>query len=181
MSDEIDDYLRSKVLYWEPNRRRSGGADLPKLTIGGLLLSMRRLETVRECLSHDHLATLSRSRQELFYQKREWRLRYQSKLARELRSRLDVWAWYLDDVKQQGESAIAHYPWQVETRAKIDLLLDEAREVRLEVDESRRGRAALDQRLRGAFTKGEFCWPDELAPGFPKDRFWYLYGSPQEY
>jgi len=180
MADEIDNYLRSQELFWEPNRRRPGGEGLPKLTIGGLLLAMRRLETLREHLNPDQAAALAHTASELAFQQKEWRLRFQNKLARDLRSRFDAWAWYLDDCERQGESAIAHYPRQAETRVKIDLLLDEAGEVGLEVNESRQRQAALDERLRAVFDQGEFCWLEPLTAGFPQERFWYLYGTPRE-
>ena len=180
MADEIKEYLKSNELFWEPNRHRPGGADLPKLTIGGLLLAMRRLETLRDRLNPDQEKALTRAGQELAFQKSRWRLRYQNKLARDLRSRLDAWAWYLDDCQRQGKSAIVHYARQVETRVKFDLLLDEAMEVGLEVKESHKRQAALDERLRALFAKGDSCWISELAAGFPPDRFWYLYGFPRK-
>ena len=180
MADEIKEYLKSNELFWEPNRRRPGGTDLPKLTIGGLLLAMRRLETLRHHLHPDQAKALTRAGREMAFQKSHWRLRCQNKLARDLRSRLDAWAWYLDDCQKQGKSAIIHYPRQVETRVKIDLLLDEALEVGLEVKESRKRQAALDEGLRALFTKGDSCWISELAAGFPPDSFWYLYGFPRK-
>jgi hypothetical protein len=179
MADEIGDYLKSSTLFWEPDRHRPGGADLPKLTIGGSLLAMRRLETLHGRLDAEQAQALARAREALAHQKQEWSIRYQTKLARELRSRLDAWAWYLDDVNQQGEPAIAHYPRQVETRAKIDLLLGEAAEVGLDGEESRQRLADLDERLGARFIVGEFCWMEELASGFPPERFWYLWGQPR--
>jgi ubiquinone biosynthesis protein UbiJ len=179
MADEIRDYLKSSTLFWEPDRGRAGGAELPKLTVGGSLLAMRRLETLHGRLDPEQEQALARAREALALQKHEWGLRYQAKLARELRSRLDTWAWYLDDVKQQGERAIVHYPREVETRVKIELLMDEAAEVGLEVDEGRQRLTGLDERLGAQFIVGEFCWIEELAPGFPAERFWYLYGQPQ--
>jgi hypothetical protein len=180
MADEIKDYLKSDVLFWEPDRRRPGGAQLLKLTIGGLLLAMRRLETLRDHLNPDQLRALARAGRELAFQKREWRGRFQTKLARDLRSQLNAWAWYLEDCEGQGESAIVHYPRQVETRVKIDLLLDEANGVELDVQESRQRQIALDRQLRADFLPGDFCWLDPLAAGFPQDRFWYLWGRPSE-
>jgi hypothetical protein len=180
MSDEMGDYIKSGVLYWDPGRRQLGGVGLPKLTFGGLLLAMHRLATLHDHLDLDQAATLTRAERELDLQKSQWRGRYQDKLARELRSRLDAWAWYLDDCKKEGESAIVHYPRQVETRVKADLLLDEAGEVDLDVEESRQRQVALDERLGAFFTVGEFCWLEELAPGFSPDRFWFLYGFPRE-
>ena len=179
MADELDDYLKSNELFWEPNRRRPGGTDLPKLTLGGLLLATRRLEALRDHLTPDQAHALNRAGRELDHQKRQWRTRYQNKLGRDLRSRLDAWTWYLDDCQQQGESAAVHYTRQVETRVKIDLLLDEAGEIGLDVEELRGRQVALDERLRLDFRPGDFCWADELAASFPAERFWYLYGHPR--
>lgn len=179
MADEIKDYLQSRSLFWEPDRRRPGGADLPKLTCGGLLLALRRLETLRERLDAAQLQALTRAGRELAFHKAEWGVRYRTKLARDLRSRLDAWSWYLDDCRQQGEAATVHYSRQVGTRVKIDLLLEEALGVNQEVQQSRQRQLALDERLRADFVAGDFCWPGPLAVGFPGDRFWYLYGQPQ--
>jgi hypothetical protein len=179
MADEMEDYLKAKELFWEPNRRRPGGAGLPKLTLGGLLLAMRRLETLRDRLDPDQLEALAHAGRELAHHRTRWRARYRAKLARDLRSRLDAWAWYMDDCRQQGESAIVHYPRQVETRVKVDLLLDEAVEVALEVEESRQRQLALDEHLRADFVAGDFCWLAPLAAGFSPERFWYLYGQPR--
>ncbi len=180
MADELDDYLKSDELFWEPSRRRPGGPDLPKLTLGGLLLALRRLETLRDYLTPDQSHALTRARRELDYQKRQRRTRYQNKLARDLRSRLDAWAWYLDDCQQQGEAVVAHYTRQVETRVKADLLLDEAGEIGLDVAELRQRQTALDERLRADFHSGDFCWTGELTAGFPAQRFWYLWGQPRK-
>lgn len=180
MADEMGDYLKSRELFWEPNRRRPGGTGLPKLTFGGLFLAMRRLETLRDHLDLDQTETLQRSAQELRIQKSRWSRRYEDKITRELRSRLDAWAWYLDDIRKQGESAIVHYPREAETRVKADLLIEKAQDVGMDVEQSQARQLALDQRLSTIFSVGEFCWLEQLAPGFPPDRFWFLYGFPRE-
>ena len=173
MSDEIKAYLKSNELFWEPDRRRAGGADLPKLTLGGLLLARRRLETLRERLTPEQGRALGRAGRELAFHRSHWHTRYQTKLARDLRGRLDAWAWYLDDCREQGESAAAHYARQVEARVKVDLLLEEGDEV----GESRQRLVALDGRLRVDFAPGAFCWEESLAAGFEVGRFWYLWGG----
>jgi hypothetical protein len=180
MTDEMDAYIKSDVLFWEPNRGRLGAIRLPKLTFGGLFLALRRLQTLHDRLDLDQKEVLVRAERELAFQKKQWPPRYEGKLARELRSRLDEWAWYLDDCREQGERAIAHYPHRAEVRVKIDLLLDAADEITLDVVERRRRQAALDERLVLFFAVGEFCWVEELAAGFPPDRFWFLYGFPRE-
>ena len=178
MADEMEDYLKSTELYWEPNRRRAGGTGLPKLTFGGFFLAMRRLGTLREHLDLNQTETLQRAQNELDLQRSQWSRRYQDKITRDLRSRLNTWAWYLDDIRKQAEPAIAHYPRQVETRVKADLLLKEVQDAGLDTEETQMEQAALDQRLGTVFSVGEFCWLEELAPGFPPERFWYLWGQP---
>jgi ubiquinone biosynthesis protein UbiJ len=180
MTDELEAYLKSDTLFWEPSRRQPGGLALPKLTIGGFLLSMRRLETLRDHLDPNQRDVLTRAGRELARQRSQWQRRYQSKLERELRSRQDAWAWYLDDVRQQGEPAIAHYAHQVETRVKADLLLEELRSIGSDIDASLTRQAGLDQQLGSVFAVGEFCWIEELTAGFLPDRFWYLWGEPRK-
>jgi hypothetical protein len=41
MTAEMEDYLSSNVRLWEPSRRRFGSGELPKPTIGGLVLAER--------------------------------------------------------------------------------------------------------------------------------------------
>jgi hypothetical protein len=180
MADELEPYLKSSTLYWEPGRRLLGGGALPKLTVGGFLLSMRRLETLRDHLTPNQADVLTRAQRELAQQRSQWQRRYHNKLARELRSRQDAWAWYLDDVNQKGEPIIAHYGHQVETRVKAGLLLEELRAGGSHIEESLARQTALDQRLSLIFARGEFYWIEELAAGFPPDRFWYLWGQPRK-
>ena len=35
----------------------------------------------------------------------------------------------------------------------------------------------LDNILRNILIPGEFIWGEELAPGFPEEDFWFLYGG----
>ena len=149
---------------------------MPKLTLGGTLLAKRRLETLHDRLTPDRSHVLSRIGQELALQKSQWGVRYRNKLLRDLRGRLDAWAWYLDDCQSQGESASVFYTRQVETLVKADLLLEELAEVELNVEGSQQRSSALDERLRANFSPGDFCWPAPLATGFANDRFWYLWG-----
>jgi hypothetical protein len=180
MAGEMEDYLSSNVLFWEPSRRRFGGGELPKLTIGGLLLALRRLTTLRERLDPAQTRALAQAGEVLDRARSQRRVRYETKLERDLRSRLDAWAWYLDDMERSGEAATAYYPRQVENRTKIGLLLDDARDSKMSVVASRQRQAALDERLRQNFESGAFVWPDALQPGFPAERFWYLWGRPRK-
>ncbi len=178
MADEMAAYVQSDVLFWEPDRHRAGGAALPKLTLGGLLLALRRLDTLHQHLTPDQAHAMARARREMDFHRRNHRRRYGDKLVRDLRSRLDTWAWYLQDCRREGQEAIVYYPRQVETRVKITLLLDEAEQIGVETRVWQERLSRLDKQLRADWVKGDFCWPAPLASGFAPDRFWYLYGRP---
>lgn len=176
MTAEIEDYLRSKVLFWEPRRNQPGRAALPKLTLGGLLLALRRLETLPDAPNSNQTA-----RQSLAAQKSQWQLRYTRKLAQEVNSRLNTWAWFLSDCAGWNEDCIAHYAYQVGVRVKLDLLLAELSECGAEPTKKNERLASLDASLQVHFKPGDFIWPTRLAAGFPAERFWYVWGRPAGY
>ena len=39
--------------------------------------------------------------------------------------------------------------------------------------------ASLDTHLRGRWEMGEFVWPDVWQPAYPREQYWWLYGSLQ--
>ena len=39
--------------------------------------------------------------------------------------------------------------------------------------------AALDTRLRGRWQPGDFVWPAAWEPAYPREVYWWLYGSPR--
>jgi hypothetical protein len=38
----------------------------------------------------------------------------------------------------------------------------------------------LDVGLRSHFKRGDFVWGEELAEGFPQEKYWYLWGDVAE-
>ena len=37
----------------------------------------------------------------------------------------------------------------------------------------------LDTRLQGRWQPGDFVWPVEWQPAYPRAEYWWLYGSPR--
>jgi hypothetical protein len=102
---------------------------------------------------------------------------YRSHVVHELTSLLDSWRWFLDECYENPETCADSYPADVRTRTTIQLLVDHVGEDELPVGLLEQIRA-LDGRLRLRFRPGEFIWESELAPAFPQERFWWLYGRP---
>jgi hypothetical protein len=74
-------------------------------------------------------------------------------------------------LKRDQEKHAPYYHSEVRVRVLLTLLKDHA-PVHEKLDQ-----VTFDLMLKNMFTPGEFIWEQELAPGFPEDEFWYLYGE----
>lgn len=161
--EELQDYLLSDQLYWPLGRR----AELPRLTIGGLLLALRRAETLGS--AGDHRSRLEEARL-------RWGVAWERKVLREFAARLKLWAAYLEDYRAAPAAHAPDYPGQVRERVLLDLLRAET----FAPPKESAALAGLDEFLRAALVPGGFVWRESLRPAFPPDPFWYLYGRLRE-
>ena len=159
---ELGDYLLSKELYWPVTAR---GYNLPRLTVGGILLAQTRLEARGE-----HIEGLTMQLDGL---RSKWRTAWETKAGREFQSRFGLWNNYLADYRHNPESHADAYPHEVRYRAMLQLLLDELSAPPPE----REGLSQLDGVLRASFVPGEFIWEADLQRGFPREVYWFLYGK----
>jgi len=173
MADEFEAYIESDVLYGQMDTARPGGAQLPKLTIGGFLERARRLQAAS--LSPTQRAALGDSIRRFEQVRDTHRRRYETHALHDLRGRLDSWAWYLDDYAKQPNEEAPYYPSRAHTRLAIALLLDElANDPEAASFEQRL--VVLDKQLRTDWTDGAFVWQRSLAHAFPHELYWWLYG-----
>jgi hypothetical protein len=159
---ELEDYLLSDELYWPVSAR---GFDLPRLTIGGLLLAKSRLEARGERIA-SLLAQLEAVRA-------KWHAAWEKKAAREFKSRFGLWGNYLSDYRQNPAGQADSYPHEVRNRALLELLQPE---LPAELPE-REALARLDSVLRSSLSPGGFIWEPELRSRFPREAYWFLYGT----
>jgi hypothetical protein len=168
MLAEMDEYLKSDVLFWQVTPNALGDR-MPKLTIGGLLEALIRAEAGKA-------AGIPTMRTRLETVKARQHARYLARAEQETRSRLDAWNWYLSDYHRTPGDVAAYYPNEVRSRLKAELLL-------AELERERRGGAerlratASDEMMRAAWRPGIFVWDESLKPFFPPERYWWLYGK----
>ena len=158
---ELSDYLLSKELYWPITAR---GYQLPRLTIGGVLLAQARLEAAGERIE-SLVAQLDGVRL-------KWRTAWETKAGREVGARCGLWGNYLEDYRQNPYQHADSYPHEVRYRVMLQLLSAELPDVPPEGELL----AALDSLLQRNFLPGEFVWDAGLQNGFPRDVYWFLYG-----
>ena len=158
---ELETYLLSQELYWPISAR---GFDLPRLTIGGILLTQARLEACGERIE----ALVAR----FDGIRSKWRVAWETKAGREVGARMRLWSNYLTDYRQNPEGQADLYPHEVRYRVMLHLLLAELpapapEQVAL---------PQLDSLLRANLTAGDFIWESDLQVGFPREVYWFLYG-----
>lgn len=151
----LKNYLLSDHLYYPLDGK------LPRLTIGGILLSQQRL---------GDSATAARVNQNLSAFKSSWRAAWIRKSARELKARLRLWRNYLNDYNRNPEEYASDYAHEIRWRVMIELLSAETDKIPAEI-------AVLDQLLRAKFISGDFIWDENLKSRFLEDEFWFLYGK----
>jgi hypothetical protein len=159
---ELKEYLLSRQTYWPVSAR---GYDLPRLTLGGLLLASRRLAAVSAPV--ESLVT------QMEAVRSSWRVAWEDKAQREFKARFRLWKDYLMETREAPEEVAGAYPHEVRYRVMLQLLDGE-----LPVHpEEYQALAALDEVLGSILTPGPFVWESELQEAFPSGVYWYLYGK----
>jgi hypothetical protein len=150
--------------------------DLPKLTLGGLLLRLYRLSRLDDVLDADQQTLVQDARINFEAECSKWAAHYEKKLQHELLSRLKAFDYYLEECLEDPRSAAAGYPIQAEKRTMIEHLRAEAEEHAVISDEIENRLRLSDQRLRRLFRDGEFISDERLKQVYPREHFWWLYG-----
>jgi len=131
------------------------GVNLPQLTLGGILLALARA---------GEKGSRHESQIERIHAK--WRVAWEAKVERESRARCKLWKIYLAEYRDDPRAGAHLYAQNVRYRTMMSLMGILNHE--------------SDPFLRGIFVQGRFIWEEECAPNFPRDRFWYLFGSIKE-
>jgi len=173
---EAERYLLSDNLFWPLNITPAfGEPSYPNLTLGGLLLYQAYARATAS--SGPEKAVMRQIETELDAERTRWRVAWERKAAWEFKSRLRQWGNVLKEIRIDPEDNIDYYRYEVRLRVLITLLHPELREIDPAEQEHL---DSLDLLLRALFDPGDFIWEPELAPGFPADDFWYLWGLPKE-
>jgi hypothetical protein len=169
---QLEDYLLSNQLYWTLGASHPPGEPIyPQLTIGTLLLAIKRLQTrAGEGSGTEYFDELS----ELNKIERQWNSAWIQKATREVHARMNLWRNYLDDYRISPADNYDRYAFEVSRRVVLELLqpyIDEAS------NKNNQLLTNLDAVLRINFMPGNFIWEKDIKQGFPRNNYWYLYGS----
>ena len=168
----LEEYLLSDVLYFpvtgEHGRQLSG--DTTRLTLGNLLLSLKRLQAVK--LPADQTTEFETLYGQIDKVRAQWRSRWSVKIQQEIPNRMMLWKNYLGELGEEPKTRAGDYPYNVRLRVILELLFAESNDLMVREKDLLR---SLDLQLKGKTSPGGFVWDQTLAGGFPAGQFWYLY------
>ncbi len=176
----LENYLKGDELYASVSGSAFAFGDMPALTVGALLMRVRRLHIL-----HDRLTRSQRERLDSITTQYEgirdaWRVHYDQKVLWEANSRLNAMHAYFADAAQTMDMAASAYrPEQLRRTIVQDILAD--------MDTLHIRSADLDTKVREidnrlsyiAVESTRFLWDPQLEPAYPQDAYWWLYRKPR--
>ncbi|MEM7802484.1 MAG: hypothetical protein AAF633_25040, partial [Chloroflexota bacterium] len=153
----------------------------PKMTVGGYLIREHRLQALRGTLSNSERQRLSIAIERFQNTMTEWTVRAETKVYREVDSRLKQWEEVIRDLRRRPKENWTYFSTSVEARVMLNELLEMLAHPPFNFDETYIERLdKLDGGFRGMWRhKGDlFIWDEGWQAAYPARTFWYLYGEP---
>ncbi|MHB8625247.1 MAG: hypothetical protein ACYDBJ_08855 [Aggregatilineales bacterium] len=148
--------------------------DLPRLTVGGLIMRLNRLGIVDNLLSEAQRQAVSNAHVQFDHVKKEWTVAYEGKLKRELTARLRSLGQFITDCVDRRLCSDL-YPGEIEKRVMVAGLQSEAQACNVLEPNVVTQITGIDNRIHLLTRPGDFLWDERLKPAYPQDAFWYLY------
>jgi hypothetical protein len=174
MAEEMDQYLRSDVLFWN-----MGKSNMPQLTLGGYLLRQHRVTAVRAHLDEIQRQQLDQAVATFAEVLKEKVVITEKKATEELGARMRQWGAYIRDLRE-SHKAVVNYETAVENRTIIEALLSFLQESPYQFDHTMMANVhALDAGLRPHFHSNGFVWDDVWQSAYDPQQYWWLFGQPK--
>lgn len=178
MSESLVPYVHEKELYG-----KAGGGGffnkLPAMTIGGLVMRLRRLDTLRDQLTPAQAEKLDQAQSHMREIAKEWRVHFTEKMVREANSRLDAMKQYFDECASSERQCANYYNPEILRRTTVQELLIAMDDLGITVEpELKQKVAGTDSKLRRYVRPADFVWAETLKPAYPEQPFWWMYQRP---
>jgi len=179
MVKALASYVQQDTLYGTTGGFFSGNT--PSLTVGALLMRLRRLAVLRDTLPESLRSRLDSVEEQHKTVYNEWKMHYETKMVREAKSRLDSMKQYFAECA--GSTRLCHNTYRPEAlkRTIVQEILIAMDELNVEVDDDlKQKQNYADGQLRRYTSPAEFFWSSELEAAYPQGAFWWLYVYPPQ-
>lgn len=177
MVNNLVDYLPGNDLYGN-----TGGvfSNMPSLTVGALLMRLRRLQSLRDQLNKRQAETLDNLLTQHAQISEDWASHYDEKLIREGKSRIDAMQGFFRECMGNINNCASIYRPELLRRTIVQEIVTAMAERDLEDTTLTDAVRAADGRLRSFLREEDFQWDSLLTPIYPKREFWWLYQRPPQ-
>jgi hypothetical protein len=177
MIPELEDYIIKEEVYRTVILPTSDGDQNLRMTGGDLLARLHRLNGERDALTPAQQQRLDAAQAKADQIIRSLKTRFNQRLLREMKARLDSLRWFFDDCGGDRMRCRVEYPFEMRNRQRIEEIL---KQVGDNVPEDLRSLLSrVDKRIREFAVPGSFIWTDRVEKIYPRDRYWYLYMLPR--
>lgn len=180
MVNVLESYVRQDDLYGTVGGM-FGSGNMPSLTVGALLMRLRRLDVLRDELDPGQQARLDAAMAQKNAVAEEWNLHYRGKIERESKSRLDAMRAFFDECRSNPRQCAGIYKPEALRRTIVQELLLVMEDTGMEADDELNTRLhMIDQSLHRWLIPADFLWSSRLEAAYPKETFWWLYQHPSD-
>lgn len=175
MAERLEAYVRDDEIYGN----QGSFAGLIAVTIGGILMRIRRLNALREFIGKSKQAALDLviQKHESVYQ--EWTVHYEQKILAEAHSRIDRIAQFIEEYHDDGYTTIIAFEPERMRRTILQEILYMMQRINLQDDALMKKIDTTDERLRAIVVDAPFQWHPKLETVYSPDEFWWLYSELQ--
>lgn len=179
MVKALDNYVRQDTLYGSVSGGFFSFSKMPALTIGAVVMRLRRLDVLHDGLNADQRTRLDKTVADHKTVYDAWRVHYDAKMLREAHSRLDAMRTFFEECANSPALCPRIYGPEALRRTVVQeiMLAMEANgtEIEKELKEKAQG---VDGRLHAVVKHADFYWDAGLEPAYPRHVFWWLYHRP---
>ncbi len=152
-------------------------SNLPRLTVGSLLMRLQRLQVLGDQLTETQRTVLAAALKKVDEVRQEWHVAFTGKIKREFKARVEALEQYLGECADNLRACADNFPSNMEKRVMIEHLYREAEQLGEMSDDLKSRLPALDGAIRRFAEPSDFRWDARLEPVYPRDDFWYLYSA----
>lgn len=174
MAEVLVPYIYEHELYGK------AGANMPSLTVGAVLLRLRRLRALWVSLTPDQRGQLEQIEAQYQDVRQEWRQHYEKKLAWEAESRLKAMQPYFQECRETPQLGANAYLPEALRRTIVAEIMQEMDALNAPLTQLERLAQATDSHLHGIVQPCDFIWDTALQPVYPPETYWWLYQRPPQ-
>ena len=181
MTGGLEDYLKADELYGSVGGGFFNFQQMPSLTVGALLMRLRRLHALRDQLNAGQQQRLDTVTDQHNSIREAWRAHYEKKMLWEANSRLDAIRPYFREVSQNQDMALGAYGPEQHRRTIVEEIHIAMEALNILSEDIEKKMREIDGQLAAIATDASgFLWSTELEPVYPQKDFWWLYRKPRQ-